>query len=84
MNDFLLFSIVGSVLLTIALNLLPMLFPRSADKLQRKIEKNARKTIEQHEYDEKPKVKVFFPWKVMLLSSIVLTVLVNLVSYFSH
>jgi len=29
-------------------------------------------------------VKVFFPWKIMLIGSILLTVLVNLIGYVSH
>ena len=83
MKDFLLYSIIGSVVLTLALNLLPLLFPNAAAKLQKKIEENARRAIQQHEDDELPRVKVFFPWKAMLIISIVLTVLANLISYFS-
>ena len=84
MNDFILFSVIGSVVLTIVLNVLPLLFPKAADKLQHKIEENARRAIEQHEDDNQPKVKVFFPWKAMLIGSIVLTVLLNVVNYFSR
>ena len=83
MKDFLLYSIIGSVVLTLALNLLPLLFPNAAAKLQKKIEENARRAIQQHEDDELPRVKVFFPWKAMLIISIVLTVLANLISYFT-
>lgn len=83
MSDFILYSVIGSVVLTIVLNVLPLLFPNAADKLQHKIEENARRSIEQHKDDNKPRVKVFFPWKAMLIGSIVLTVLLNLVNYFS-
>lgn len=81
MKDFLLFSIVGSVILTVAVNLLPLLFPNAAAKAQRKLEGHARRSAEQHEDDSRPRVKVFFPWKLMLIGSLVLTVLVNLVGF---
>ena len=84
MNNFLTYSIIGSIVLTIVMNVLPLLFPNAAAKMQRKIEENARRAIEQHEDDTQPRVKVFFPWKAMLIGSIVLTVLVNLVGYFSR
>ena len=84
MGDFILYSIIGSVVLTVALNVLPLLFPNAADKLQRKMEENARRSIEQHQNDDLPKVKVFFPWKAMLIASVVLTVIVNLISFLSR
>lgn len=84
MNNFILYSIIGSVVLTIALNILPLLFPNTADKLQRKIEENARRAIEQHKDNDLPRVKVFFPWKAMLIASVVLTVILNLISFLSR
>ena len=83
MSDFILYSILASVCLTVALNVLPLIFPNAADKLQHKIEENARRSIEQHEDNNQPRVKVFFPWKVMLIGSIILTVLFNLINFFS-
>lgn len=84
MSNFLLASIIGSVVLTILLNILPLVFPNAAAKTQRKLEENARRAIEQHEDEQRPRVKVFFPWKAMLLLSLLLTVLVNLVGFFSR
>jgi hypothetical protein len=63
----------------VILNVLPLLFPNAATKIQKKIEENARQAIEQHEDTNRPRVKVFFPWKVMLFGSILLTVLINVV-----
>jgi hypothetical protein len=83
MNNFLITSIVGSILLTLLLNLLPLLFPNQAAGLQRKMEEHARRSIEQHEDQNQPRVKVFFPWKAMIVISIILTVLVNLVGFFT-
>ena len=84
MSNFITFSMIGSVVLTILLNILPMLFPNAAAKMQKKIEENARQAIEQHEDADRPRVKVFFPWKAMLFGSIILTVLVNLVGFFTR
>ncbi len=79
MSNFIIYSIVGSIVLTAILNILPLLFPNAATKMQKKIEENAKRAIEQHEDSNRPRVKVFFPWKAMLIGSIVLTVLVNLI-----
>jgi hypothetical protein len=79
MSNFIIYSIVGSIILTVVLNILPLLFPNAATKVQKKIEENARRAIEQHEDSNRPRVKVFFPWKAMLIGSIVLTVLINLI-----
>ncbi len=79
MNNFIVYSIAASIILTVILNALPLLFPNAATKIQKKIEENARQAIEQHEDTNRPRVKVFFPWKVMLIGSILLTVLINVV-----
>ena len=84
MSDFILYSIIGSIVLTVLLNVLPLIFPNAAAKAQRKLEENAKRAIEQHEDDGRPRVKVFFPWKAMLIASIVLTVLVNLIGLFAR
>lgn len=84
MFKFLIVSVIGSVVLTLALNLFPLLFPNQAAGLQRKVEEHARRSIEQHEDQNRPNVKVFFPWKAMLVISIILTVLVNVIGFFSR
>ena len=84
MSNFILTSIIASVVLTFVLNILPLLFPNAAAKVQKKIEDNARQAIEQHEDDDRPRVQVFFPWKAMLIGSVVLTVLVNIVGSFAR
>ena len=79
MSNFIIYSAVASIVLTVVLNVLPLIFPNAADKLQKRIEENAKHAIEQHEDATRPRVKVFFPWKAMLIGSIVLTVLVNVI-----
>ncbi len=83
MGNFLLYSIVGSVVLTVLLNALPLLFPKAADKAKRKLQDSVTASVEAAERGEKPRVQVFFPWKAMLIASIVLTLLVNAVGYFA-
>ncbi|AQQ67427.1 hypothetical protein Mag101_07090 [Microbulbifer agarilyticus] len=82
--EFILYSLVASVVLTLLVNLIPLVFPDAASKAQKKIEENARRAIEQHEDPERPRVKVFFPWKAMILASILLTILVNLIAYLTR
>ncbi len=79
MSNFILTSIVASVILTLALNLLPMLFPNAAAKAERKMVEKMQEMHTDRIDPTTPKVKVFFPWKTMLLASVVLTVVVNLV-----
>ena len=82
MPDWLLISIVGSVALTLLLNLLPMLFPkasrRARDRLIDEMNEHQRR-IDAPEPG--PRVRVFFPWKAMLVGSLVLTVVVNLLGW---
>ena len=84
MNSFLLTSLIGSVILTLALNLLPALFPNAAAKAERKIVEKMQETHENRVDPDTPKVRVFFPWKAMLLISIGLTVAINLVGFISR
>ncbi len=80
MSNFLLTSLIASVLLTLALNLLPALFPNAAAKAERKIVEAMQDSHQNRVDPNTPKVRVFFPWKAMLIISLVLTVGVNLVS----
>lgn len=80
MSNFLLTSFIASVLLTLALNLLPALFPNAAAKAERKIVEAMQDSHQNRVDPNTPKVRVFFPWKAMLIISLVLTVGVNLVS----
>lgn len=62
-------SIVLSVALTVVLNLLVRAFPGGAHRATRRVD----------DWDDgrRSRVRVFFPWRSMLLASVVLTVLVN-------
>jgi len=79
MKDFLLTSLIASVVLTLALNLLPAIFPNAAAKAERKIVEKMQETHSDRLDPNTPKVRVFFPWKAMLLISLGLTLAVNLI-----
>ena len=77
--NFLLISLIGSIALTAIINVLPVLFPNAAAKAERKISEKIQQTHADRVNPETPKVRVFFPWKAMLMGSLALTVLVNVV-----
>lgn len=83
MGNFVLYSIVGSIVLTLLLNFLPLVFPNFAANAMRKVEEAARRKIDQQENDNQPNFKVFFPWKGMLIGSVILTILVNVLRLFA-
>ena len=84
MSDFLITSLIASVVLTLVLNLGPMLFPKSSQKLEKKVHDKLDENLANDESGNRPRVRVFFPWKAMLAISLILTVLVNLVGLFSR
>ncbi len=86
MPNWLIVSIIGSVVLTLALNLLPMLFPKTARRAQEKMIEEIQK---KHQWEDDagrpgPSIKVFFPWKTMLIGSLLLTVVLNAFNWFAR
>ena len=79
MKDFLLTSLIASIVLTLALNLLPALFPNAAAKAERKIIEKMQDTQSDRIDPNTPKVRVFFPWKAMLIICLILTIAVNFI-----
>lgn len=84
MSNFLLTSLIASVVLTLALNLLPALFPKAAAKAEKKIVETLQETHKNRVNPNTPKVRVFFPWKAMLVISLLLTIAVNVIGVISH
>ncbi len=87
MENWLLTSIVLSLGLTLALNLLPRLFPKATRNAENKLHERMEQAFEQsasgngRSQPNEPAgsgVKIFFPWKTMLIGSIALTALLNL------
>lgn len=68
-------SVVASVVLTVLLNVAARLFPDESERA-------ARRLVERTESSD-GRVRVWVPWKAMLIGSLLLTVAVNLVLWFS-
>jgi hypothetical protein len=80
MPGFLIASIVVSVVLTVLVNLAlraPGARRRVADQVQQMVERSERSEPDGRRSGSG--VRVIFPWKAMLIASLVLTVLLNLV-----
>lgn len=84
MSNFLQISLIGSIILTVAVNLLPALFPNAAAKAEREILESVQKTHNDRTDPNTPKVLVFFPWKAMLLISVVFTLAINAVGFLAR
>lgn len=87
MENWLLTSIVLSLGLTLVLNVLPRLFPKATRNAEHKLHERIEQAFDQSDPDggrSQPRqsagsgVKIFFPWKTMLIGSIALTALLNL------
>jgi hypothetical protein len=84
MSSFLLTSLIASILLTLAINILPAFFPKAAAKAEDKIIEKMREVQSERQNPKTPKVHVFFPWKAMIAASLLLTVLVNITVYLAR
>ena len=74
MPDFLLYSIIASIVLTIIFNLGLRLIPRSSKKASDFIHTE----IEKAAHSGGPNVRVIFPWKTMIVISVILSLALNL------
>jgi hypothetical protein len=74
---FLLGSLVLSIVLTVLLNVFLRLFPSTTRRIGERLEQTFER---QPSPVEEPgtRVRVYFPWRFMLLASLVLTILLNL------
>lgn len=82
--NWLVFSVIASVALTVVLNLALRLIPGAGDRATRRMATWAANEPDER-YDRSPdqrRVRVFFPWKLMLIGSLLLTVVVNALSRF--
>jgi len=72
------FSIVASIVLTVALNVALRVFPGAADRLHNALARMAESADRDARAGEsQPRVRWYFPWKAMLIASIVLTIVIN-------
>jgi hypothetical protein len=77
--NWLVVSLVASVVLTIVLNVAIRLWPGAAERGTRQMDDWAQRQDAAEFGDGPDRVRVIVPWKAMLLGSIVLTVLLNVV-----
>lgn len=75
--DWLVASLVLSVVLTVVLNVVLRAFPGAGESVGRKLHSLAERDGARPEHGGR-RVRIWFPWKAMLLASVVLTVLLNL------
>jgi len=71
------FSLLASIVLTVLLNVGLRLFPGA----RRRLHESVSRSVEWPADDDtdRSSVRVFFPWKAMLIGSLLLTLLVNAV-----
>ena len=72
--EWLVASLVLSIVLTLVLNVALRLFPGEGERAARGLEDMARP----RDGEDRGRVRVYAPWKAMIVASIVLTVVVNL------
>jgi hypothetical protein len=72
-------SLVASVVLTVLLNVAVRLWPGAADRSAERITDWADHQAPPPSDDDQGRVRVIVPWKAMLIASVVLTVLLNVV-----
>lgn len=71
------FWIVASIVLTIVLNVALRLFPSASRRLHESVTRRAERPAYGEPSDRK--VRIIFPWKAMLIGSLLLTLLINAV-----
>lgn len=85
MPHWLWFSILASVVLTVVLNVALRLFPgagrRIGDSIDRALE---RQQPPAGDHEDRSRVRVIVPWRLMLAGSLLLTLVLNLVLWLSR
>jgi len=83
-------SLIASVVLTALINVIPRLFPGSSaeDRIRDLFREppeslSAAPSAPELGDDQQPRFRVWFPWKSMLVASILITIILNLIAFFS-
>ena len=71
-------SLVASIVLTVLLNVALRVIPGVGDRVDEALRRAAKRTTPHSDEPGRPRVRVVFPWRLMLIGSLVLTVLLNL------
>ena len=76
-------SIALSVVLTVLLNVGLRIFPGAGRRVAREVNKLTFPTTDDTRESDR-RVRVWVPWKAMILGSVVLTIVVNLMLWFAR
>ena len=79
MAEFLRWSLILSVVLTVCVNAGARLFPRATRRVRHRIEDTIAPPAPDERPEDRNRVRVIVPWKTMLALSLVVTLAVNLV-----
>ena len=75
--DWIVLSLVLSIVLTIVLNVGVRAFPGATERATQRFDRWASEDAGD---DRRVRVRVYFPWKAMLIASVVLTIVLNLLA----
>ena len=75
---FLVVSLVASVVLTVLVNAVLWMFPGVGQRIGEMLRRAAERTMPPSDKAGRSAVRVVFPWKLMLIGSLLVTVLLNL------
>ncbi len=78
MPQWLVVSIVASVVLTVVLNLALRLFPGAGRWIGERIDRAVERRAPPPDDPDRPRVRVIVPWRLMIVGSLALTLLLNL------
>jgi hypothetical protein len=71
-------SVVLSVVLTVLLNVALRMFPDASDRAARRLAEFATPNLDDASENDR-RVRVFVPWKAMIIGSVILTIVINVV-----
>jgi hypothetical protein len=77
--DWILFSIVASIALTVVLNVALRLVPGARQLLADLFVRSVDRAPTRAEASDEPRVRVIVPWKLMLVVSLIATLVLNMV-----
>jgi hypothetical protein len=71
-------SLVASIVLTVLVNVALWIFPRVGERFEESLRRAAERAKPEPDDTNRSAVRVLFPWKLMLIASLVLTLALNL------
>jgi hypothetical protein len=84
MPQWLVVSIVASVVLTVALNLALRLFPGAGRRIGESIDRAVERRAPPPDDPDRSRVRVVVPWRLMIVGSLALTLVLNLALWLSR